>query len=100
MDNSVSRNIFNTPALRQSQPNIGKDDAERTAKDFEALFLTQAFEEMFKSVEGGMFSGGHAEKTWRSFLAQEYAKQVAESGETGISDSIEGMIRAYTENKK
>lgn len=94
----LKRNIFNTAALKQTQEYTQKNAARKTAEDFEAVFLTQAFDKMFSSVKGGAFSGGHAEETWKGFLAQEYAKQVASSGETGIADSIEKMISAYQKN--
>lgn len=68
---------------------------EDVAKNFEAVFLTQAFNQMLDTVSPGAFGGGHAEKTWKSFMGKEYAQAVADSGTTGISDSIANMIRAY-----
>ncbi|EPX78024.1 hypothetical protein Salmuc_03346 [Salipiger mucosus DSM 16094] len=59
------------------------------------MFLSQSFDQMFKTVQSGPFGGGHGEKMWRSVLSQEYAKAVAESGDTGIAQSISGMMRAY-----
>lgn len=75
--------------------------AEKTAKEFEAVFLSQAFKSMFENVSMGSFGSSHATETWKSFLGQEYAKTVAETGVTGISQSVASKISAYTaqENK-
>lgn len=74
------------------------DRLSKVAKDFESIFLAQAFDQMFSSVKMGSMSGGHAEKTWKSFMAQEYAKEVAESGNTGISENIKVMLEKYQNN--
>ncbi len=79
------------PQAELKQPDAGKD----TAKEFEAVFLTQAVEEMMKTIDLGSFGGGHAEETWRSFLARAFADQIAGQGGTGISQSVESTIAAY-----
>jgi peptidoglycan hydrolase FlgJ len=90
------------PGLSPSQLNAtniaahqSKTATKEVAKNFEAVFLTQAFNQMLDTVAPGSFGGGHAEKTWKSFMGKEYAQAVADSGTTGIADSIENMIRAY-----
>lgn len=71
------------------------DAAQNAAREFEAVFLTNAVEEMLKSVDIGEFGAGNAEETWRGFLARAYADQIAAQGTTGISQSVLGTIRAY-----
>lgn len=88
----------------QTQPRAGDQQrspqSNEAANEFEAMFLAQTFEQMFSTVDMGSFSGGHAEKMWRSVLSQEYADAVAESGTTGISRSISGMLSAYDTQTK
>ncbi|SFP65667.1 rod-binding protein [Tranquillimonas alkanivorans] len=76
------------------------DKAKDAAREFEAVFLTQAVEEMMRSVDLGSFGGGHAEETWRSFLAKAFADEIAAQGLTGISDSVERAIGAYRTAQK
>jgi flagellar protein FlgJ len=71
------------------------DAAQSAAREFEALFLTQAVEEMMRSVDVGSFGGGHAEETWRSFLAQAVADEIAAQGRTGLAQSVQSVIASY-----
>ncbi|APX89207.1 hypothetical protein BV394_05325 [Brevirhabdus pacifica] len=73
------------------------DPAAKTAREFEALFLTQAVDEMMKTVDLGSFAAGSAEETWRSFLSRAIADEIAgQAGAgTGIARSVESTIAAY-----
>lgn len=71
------------------------DPMKTAAKEFEAVFLSQVMDEMLKTVNLGAMGGGFAEDTWRSFLAQAYAEQLADQGTTGIAQSVEKSIGAY-----
>ena len=66
-----------------------------TARKFEEMFLAQTVDEMLKSVDTGSFGGGHAEETWRSFLARAFAEQISDQGSTGIAQSVARAIGAY-----
>lgn len=82
-------------ALSQSQttPNMGKGQSmaamKKSATDFEAVFVSQMFSQMFDGVStDGMFGGGHGEEMFRSVLIDEYGKQVAKHGGLGIGDAV------------
>jgi Rod binding domain-containing protein len=65
----------------------------RAAQDFEAFVVSQAFEEMFSGIETDpMFGGGQGESVFRSFLLQEYGKQVARAGGVGIADMVQRQL--------
>ncbi len=69
--------------------------AASAAKDFEAFFLMQAFETMFAGVSmGSLTGGGQAEKTYRSFLLDAYARDLAENGGVGIAPAVRADIEA------
>ncbi|MBY6093037.1 rod-binding protein [Maritimibacter alkaliphilus] len=70
-------------------------DGQRAAQEFEAMFLSQAVDEMLKSVDMGAFAGGETAEMWRSFMAQAVADQIAQQGRTGIAQSIQTSISAY-----
>ena len=81
------------PAAPGAKPH--EADIHKVAKEFEAVFLTQTVDQMMKTVKLGDMDGGHAEATWRSFLAREMAERIADSGTTGIAQKIETMLKAY-----
>lgn len=83
-----------SPALR-AKPREADPETMETAKKFEEMFLAQTVDEMLKSVDIGTFGGGHAEETWRSFLARAFAEQISDQGSTGIAQSVARAIGAY-----
>lgn len=91
--------------LRQnSAPAIdAKDQAQikATAEDFEAFFVTHAFEDMFADLSSDpLFGGGEGEDIFKSFLLQEYGKQVAKAGGIGISDMVQRQLLQLQEAPK
>lgn len=66
-----------------------REDIEKTAKDFEAFFLTQMMEYMFADIPtDGPFGGGFGEGIFRSFMLQEYGKALSNSGGIGLADAV------------
>ncbi len=64
-------------------------DAQQTAQDFEAFFLTQMVNYMMADVQTDpVFGGGPGETLFRSMLGQEYGKALAQNGGIGIADSV------------
>jgi len=75
-----------------------KAKARANAVDFEAMFLSTMFNNMFTSIEGeGPFGGSGAGGIWRSFLSDEYAKSFAKAGGVGIADSVYRSLLAQQE---
>ena len=83
-----------TPAAKPAVTQADAVTAEK-AQEFEAMFLSQAVDEMLKSVDMGAFAGGETAEMWRSFMAQAVADQIAQQGRTGIAQSIQTSISAY-----
>lgn len=62
---------------------------EKTAKDFEATFISQMLGAMFSEVEvSAPFGGGPGEAAFRSFLFEATAKQMASAGGLGLADDL------------
>jgi Rod binding domain-containing protein len=62
---------------------------DKTAKDYEAGFVSAMLESMYAGIKTDkMFGGGSAEGMYRSLLNQEYGKAIAERGSLGIADTI------------
>lgn len=87
-------------ARARSQEAETSQAARNAAREFEAVFLTQMVDDMLKLVEIGDFGGGHAEETWRGFLARAYADELAEQNSTGIARSVSTTIAAYESGAK
>jgi Rod binding domain-containing protein len=63
--------------------------AREAAEEFEAFFLSQVLNSMFKGFKSdGMFGGGHGEAVYRPLMMQEYAKLIAERGGIGLADAV------------
>ena len=89
MDSVISNSLAGkTNALANVNPN-DKDAAMATAKDFEAVFITQMLTPIFESLPtDGPMGGGSGERIFRSLMVQEYGKSLAESGGIGLSNAV------------
>ena len=89
---------------RGAPPAIDPKDAAKAkaaAEDFEAFFISHAFEDMFAGMDSDpMFGGGEAEQMFRSFLMQEYGKKVAASGGIGVSSMVQQQLLQLQEVSK
>jgi peptidoglycan hydrolase FlgJ len=75
-----------------------REKARATAEDFEAVFLSSMFQQMFTDVDGdGPLGGGSGAGMWRSFLTDQYARSFAKSGGIGIADQVYRTLIAHQE---
>ena len=88
------------PAIdAKDQAKINK--IKETAQDFEAFFVTHAFEDMFADLSSDpLFGGGEGEDIFHSFLLQEYGKQVAKAGGVGVSEMVQKQLLQLQEVQK
>jgi Rod binding domain-containing protein len=62
----------------------------KTAKDFEASFISSMLGNMFEGVEASApFGGGSSETAFRSFLMDAFAKQMTKAGGIGVASSVQ-----------
>ena len=63
--------------------------AERAAKEFEAVFLSQMLAPMFAELgDDPLFGGGPGEAVFKSLLIDEFAKSMAEAGGLGLTSAV------------
>jgi Rod binding domain-containing protein len=75
------------------------ENLKKISQDFESVFLSQMFTEMFKGLGSDkMFGGGQSEETYRSMLLDNYAKQIVKHGGIGIADSVMRTLIHQQEN--
>ena len=72
------------------------------AKQFESVFLTNMFEEMFAGIDEqeGPLSAGPSQSAWRSMLTEEYANTIAKSGGVGVADHVQRELIALQERSR
>ena len=77
------------PAATTAAELAKRGQIAKTAKDFEASFLTSMFETLFSAVPtDSVFGGGPGEEMWKSFLAEAMAKQMSKAGGIGVSRAV------------
>jgi Rod binding domain-containing protein len=78
------------PAATSAAELARRGQTHQTAVKFEASFLATVLQTMFKSVNTpAPFGGGAGEDMWKSFLAEQMAKQMAKRGGVGVSKAVE-----------
>ena len=82
-------------------PGSSAAKAKASSEEFEAVFLSSMFNEMFSSLkgEGPMGSSGGA-GVWRSFLADEFGKNFAKAGGIGIGAEVYKTLLSLQEAKR
>lgn len=79
----------NMQALQKDIQGADRAKALEAAKQFEGMFITQMFGQMFSQLEtDGYFGGGSQEKMFQSFMVEEYGKLMVDRGGIGLSDEI------------
>ena len=101
---NITENGFATFQMAKTTPTLGSHEStekiREVAENFEAFFLGQMLQPMFASVgPAEPFSGGHAEKIWRSLMVDEVRKSMAKNGGIGISDMIQRDLLKMQEIK-
>ncbi|MEK9753048.1 MAG: rod-binding protein [Rhodospirillaceae bacterium] len=92
-DHMLSAQSFQALHASQRMPTTanGRDLAtmRKTAREFEAVFISQMLQPMFENLSAeAPFGGGHGEDVWRSMQVQEYGKAISKAGGIGIADTI------------
>ena len=79
------------------------DKAREQSRDFEAVFLSTVLAQMFATLEEGsgpLGAQGAGGETWRSFLTDEYAKEIVNAGGIGIADQVMRELISLQEQPK
>jgi len=74
--------------------------AQKAAKEFEGVFISQFLGQMFEGIKtDGPFGGGEGEAMFRSVMLDQYSKQITERGGFGLSEAITRSLLAHQEAK-
>jgi Rod binding domain-containing protein len=73
---------------------------KQAAKEFEAVFISQMLSHMWSGIKtDGPFSGGRGEQIFRDMMIDEYGKEIAKSGQLGLSDQIMAQLLQHQEQR-
>ena len=70
-----------------------RERVEESARDFEAVFITEMMKPMFDGIEtDGPFGGGKGEEIFRGIMLDEYGKNVASLNVVGIQTQVANKL--------
>ena len=72
-----------------------KAKAKQASENFESMFLSSMFQQMYAGLDGdGPFGGKGSLKIWRSFMTDQIAKSFAKTGGIGLAPHVyEALLR-------
>ncbi|MCK1745501.1 flagellar assembly peptidoglycan hydrolase FlgJ [Bradyrhizobium sp. 139] len=80
---------FELASALQKVPPQQQAKAQKTATDFEAMFLNSMFSQMTSGLKGeGPFGDTPGTGVWRSMLTEQYSKNFAKAGGVGIATEV------------
>ena len=72
--------------------------AEKAAKDYESVFISQMLGAMFSGIKSdGITGGGQGEEMFRSLMINEYGKSLAAQGGFGLADQMKAQLLKHQE---
>ncbi|MFH6781373.1 MULTISPECIES: rod-binding protein [Methylobacterium] len=77
-------------AVSSGPASADKAKMQKTAKDFESMFLEQSLDVLNRSegTDGPLGENGTGGGVYRSMLNKEYAQSIVQSGGVGIGDQV------------
>lgn len=89
---------MNSTAVSQPRRSINTAAAEKAAKEYEGVFISQMLKEMYAGVStNSEFGGGAGEDMFRSLTIDEYGKKIAANGGFGLAKHILSELIAVQE---
>ncbi|WP_026379077.1 rod-binding protein [Afifella pfennigii] len=87
---SAVTRLANSTALTSGTSGTAPPPASAAAyQDFEAMVLTSFVQTMMPSNAPAVFGSGSAGEIWRSMLAEQIARQIADAGGVGIAGQLQ-----------
>ncbi len=72
--------------------------ADKVAKDFEAVFINEFLGSMFDGIKtDGPLGGGPGEEIFRSLMLDQYSKTIANQGGFGLAASVKRQLLSMQE---
>jgi peptidoglycan hydrolase FlgJ len=89
LDVSAAMTMARSQPLRAPSPTANATAANKAAKQFESVFISQFLGQMFESVPtDGPFGGGEGEEMFRSLMVDEFGKNIEAQGGFGLAAPV------------
>lgn len=90
---NISALTAQTPKSTFSIPEKDMKKIDKTAEDFEAVFVTEMLRPMMNMIKvDPEFGGGKGEEVFRDFTLNEYGKRMASQGGFGIATHVKDQL--------
>ncbi|HSZ11640.1 MAG TPA: rod-binding protein [Rhizomicrobium sp.] len=87
--------------IQPPHPQANVAAAQKVAKQFESVFVSEFLGSMFQGIStDGPFGGGQGEEMFRSLMLDEYGKEIVARGGFGLSASITKQLLAHQEKQQ
>ena len=101
MDSAVQSTALlatQTPLAAKPQATPMAARAEKAAKDYESVFISQMLGAMFSGIKSdGITGGGQGEEMFRSLMVNEYGKSIADQGGFGLAAQMKAQLLKHQE---
>jgi Rod binding domain-containing protein len=98
MDSLDAASARLTSAVRTPKAGgLDRDQAMAVARDFEAVYIADAFKLMLQGVSSDPVTGSTSSDNWRELLVDEYAKEIVRRGGFGLAEPIAGSLMKIQE---
>ena len=101
MDSAVQSTALlatQTPLAAKPQATPLAAKADKAAKDYESVFISQMLGAMFSGIKSdGITGGGQGEEMFRSLMINEYGKSIAAQGGFGLADQMKAQLLKHQE---
>ena len=101
MDSAVQSTALlatQTPLAAKPQATPMAARAEKAAKEYESVFISQMLGAMFSGIKSdGITGGGQGEEMFRSLMINEYGKSIAAQGGFGLADQMKAQLLKHQE---
>lgn len=93
MQASQGQTVDKLNAMKKALSDKELSRIDETAKDFEAMFVSEMMKPMFEGIKpDDRFGGGKTEEVFKGVLLQEYGKLMADTGSLGIAESVKAEL--------
>lgn len=80
-------------SIKDAQKTKDMDKVMETAREFEAMFISEMMKPMFEGIElEAPFGGGKGEEVFQGMMIQEYGKILSQSGGIGLADHVRDQM--------
>ncbi len=87
--------------LSTPHPTSDPAAADKAAKGFESVFISEFLGSMFEGIPtDGPFGGGEGEAMFRSLMLDEYGKQITAQGGFGLADAVKRELLKTQETRQ